>query len=316
MGTNSATEAARAPFAYGTQTIQRAAVLLRLLTYHNRSGLRLVDLAAFSNLERPTVHRMLHGLIDENLVVQDQATKRYFLGPAVYEMGLAASPKNHLRDISQPYLQWVADNAGVTVFLTVRSGFDGVCIYRKDGTPPMKAKIFVQDFDIGQHRPLGMGTGCMAILSALPAEIADRIIAVNQQRQVFARESITLKQLREQLVETRDKGYATRTLSADPKLSAIGVAIPGEGREPIGAVSLRELSSRLTGKWRDRLVCILGRAVGDIGLEVRKNLNGQELKPLWAAAQKQAVSSQYAPFICWETAAQDQVHSASGAKSS
>jgi DNA-binding IclR family transcriptional regulator len=310
MGTNSATDTVQASLAYGTQTIQRAALLLRLLSYHSRSGLRLVDLAALSDLERPTVHRMLHGLIDENLVVQDQATKKYFLGPAVYEMGLAASPKNHLRDVCQPYLQWVAANTGVTVFLTVRSGFDGVCIDRKEGIPP----VFAPDFDIGQHRPLGMGTGCMAILSALPDEIAERIIAVNQQRQVFAKESITLQQLRQQIDETRDKGYAARTLGADPRISAIGVAIPGEAREPMGAVSVRGLSSRLSGRGRDQLVSILGRTVSDIGFEVRKNLHGRGMKP--PAVQPQPIDAQHAPPACWGIAAPGRVHSASGAKSS
>jgi len=315
MGTNSTTDAVRASRAYGTQTIQRTALLLRLLTYHSRLGLRLVDLAAFSNLERPTVHRMLHGLIEENLVVQDQATKKYFLGPAVYEMGLAATPKNHLRDICQPHLHWVAANTGVTVFLTVRSGFDGVCIDRKDGTPPMRVKTYVLDFDIGQHRPLGMGTGCMAILSALPDRIVDGILAVNQQRQVFAKESITLKQLKQQIMETRDKGYATRTLSADPRISAIGVAIPGEGREPIGAVSIRGLSSRLTGRWREQLVSILERTVTDIGIEVRKNVHDRGMQPFSPAAQQQPVSAHYAPSDLPGTASQSRVQWASGAKS-
>jgi len=313
MGSNSAKDGVRVSFAYGTQTIQRAVLLLRLLTYYNRSGLRLVDLAALSNLERPTVHRMLHGLIDENLVVQDQATKRYFLGPVIYEMGLAASPKNHLRDVCHPYLQWVAANTGVTVFLTVRSGFDGVCIDRKDGTPPIKVKVFVLDFDIGQHRPLGIGTGCMAILSALPDELVDSIIAVNQQRQVFAKGPNTLKHLRRQIMETRDKGYATRTLSEDPTISAMGLAIPGEGNEPVGAVSIRGLTSRLTGSWREQFVSILGRAVSDIGSEVRKNLYARGVKPFLPATQQQSVS---APFELSRTASQNRVQCASAAKSS
>ncbi len=312
MGANSAKDAARASFAYGTQTIQRAVLLLRLLTYYNRSGLRLVDLAALSNLERPTVHRMLHGLIDENLVVQDQTTKRYFLGPAIYEMGLAASPKNHLRDVCHPYLQWVAANTGVTVFLTVRSGFDGVCLDRKDGTPPIKVKVFVLDFDIGQHRPLGIGTGCMAILSALPDELVDRIIAVNQQRQVFAKGSLT--QLRRQIMETRDKGFATRTLTEDPAISAIGLAIPGEGNESVGAVSIRGLTSRLTGPARDQFVSILGRAVSDIGSEIRKNLYGRGGKPFSPVTQQQPVSALSTPFELLRTASQNRVPCAPAAK--
>lgn len=272
---------------YGTQTIQRAALLLRLLTYHNRTGLRLVDLAALSQMERPTVHRMLQGLIDESFVVQDQETRRYYLGPALYEMGLTASPKNHLRDVCMPFLQWVAANTGVTVFLTSRSGFDGVCLARKDGLSVMPSKT--PDFDVGQRRPLGMGTGCMALLSALPDEVVDGIIAFNDQRHAFSSEPMTVRQLREKVAETRDQGYASRTLPTDPAMAAIGLFIPSPGRDPVGALSIRELAPRLQGKRREQLVSILRRAVQDIGCAVQKNLNGAAIASSLSAAQKRPI---------------------------
>jgi DNA-binding IclR family transcriptional regulator len=267
MKTNSSPIPVQTSSGYGTQTIQRAALLLRLLTYHNRTGLRLVDLAALSQMERPTVHRMLQGLIDESFVVQDQESRKYYLGPALYEMGLTASPKNHLRDVCLPFLQWVAANTGVTVFLTVRSGFDGVCLDRKDGASITTTTI--PDFDIGQRRPLGMGTGCMALLSALPDEVVDGIIAFNDQRNAFSREPMTVRQLREKVAETRDKGYASRTLQTQPPMSALGVVIPDSGRGPVGALSVRDLAPRLQGKYQEQLVLILRRAVEDIGSAVQ-----------------------------------------------
>ena len=286
MEANSSADAAAIPSSVcGTQTIQRAALLLRLLTNHSRTGLRLVDLAALSKIERSTVHRMLHGLIAEGFVAQDQASKRYYLGPALYEMGLAASPKNRLRDICQPYLQWITAKTGATVFLTVRSGFDGVCLDRKNGVTPIDIKDPGLDFDVGQHRPLGIGTGCMALLSALPNDMVDRIISVNDQRQAFASESITLRQLRQQIAQTRETGYATRTLPTAPSVSALGLIIPVASGGSIGAVSIRELSRRLQGRWKDQLVCILRRAAADIGYMVQKNLHGRDLDSTLPVAQ-------------------------------
>src|SRR5690606_27427081 len=55
----------------GTQSIQRAARLLRELAARNRQGMRLIDVAHSSGLQRPTVHRMLKCLTAENLVSQD-----------------------------------------------------------------------------------------------------------------------------------------------------------------------------------------------------------------------------------------------------
>src|ERR1700712_568460 len=93
----------------GTQSIQRAALLLRLLASHHRTGLRLVELYRKAELERPTAHRILHGLVAERLVMQDQASKRYFLGPLLYEIGLAAAPRSPLRDICHRHLVDLAE---------------------------------------------------------------------------------------------------------------------------------------------------------------------------------------------------------------
>src|SRR6266850_1377935 len=64
----------------GTQSIERALLLLREIAAHNRTGSRLLDLATRTALQRPTVHRMLKCLASENMVQQDGDTHRYFLG--------------------------------------------------------------------------------------------------------------------------------------------------------------------------------------------------------------------------------------------
>src|SRR3989338_8089718 len=55
------------PGAPGTQTIQRASLLMRLLASRSRGGLRLADVVRDSGLEHPTAHRLLKGLMAEGL---------------------------------------------------------------------------------------------------------------------------------------------------------------------------------------------------------------------------------------------------------
>src|SRR5690349_17309052 len=68
----------------GTQSIERALILMREIAAHNRTGTRLLDLASRTGLQRPTVHRMLKCLTLENMVLQDPESHRYFLGPMVF----------------------------------------------------------------------------------------------------------------------------------------------------------------------------------------------------------------------------------------
>src|SRR5690606_15345907 len=74
----------------GAQTVERAVALLRLVAAHGPLGARLLDLAAESGIQRPTVHRLLRQLQKDRLLTQDALTKRYHLGVLLYELGLAA----------------------------------------------------------------------------------------------------------------------------------------------------------------------------------------------------------------------------------
>lgn len=251
----------------GTQALQRTVLLLRLLASHNRLGMRLVDLAAITEMERPTVHRILQGLIAEGLVVQGRTTKKYHLGPTLYEMGLAAAPRYQLRDICQPHLQTVAESTGDTVFLMIRSGLDSVCIDRKDGG----FQVRVVTRDIGQRRPLGLGCGGLALLAALPDETMNNIIAANMERQAYCAENILPKELRRRIRLARENEYVFKTVDGAPGVSAIGMVIPGNSfREPAGAIVVTALSSRLSAPRKEEVISTMRRAVAKIGLALQR----------------------------------------------
>jgi len=205
----------------GTQTIQRAANLLRLLTANNRTGLRLVDLYQMSGLERSTTHRILQGLIDEQLVSQHPSTKKYFLGARVYEMGLAAAPPFNLRDLCHPYIMQLAEETGDTVFLGIRAGFDGVCVDRMEGSFPIR--VFVMD--IGRRRPLNIGAANIAILSTLSDEEIRRVCWVNKEKVEANYPKYTEKALWKKIDNARQNGFVINTVLEVERAKAIAVPV-------------------------------------------------------------------------------------------
>jgi DNA-binding IclR family transcriptional regulator len=236
----------------GTQSIQRAASLLREIAAHNRAGLRLVDLVERLGLEQPTVHRMLKSLMAENLVLQETESRRYFLGHAVYEFGLAAAQRFNLRDLCQASLQRIAGQTGDTVFLTGRSGNEAVCLDRKDGEYPIK--IF--SFTPGERRPLGIGAGGRAILGALPAEEMQRVVTANAS-QLAEYEGLTAERVLELVRGDRERGYTLHDVSGGSEVKAIGVAIRNPAGEPVAALSVSGIASRIDGERRGQLVALL-----------------------------------------------------------
>ena len=226
----------------GTQSIERALLLVREIAAHNRGGSRLLDLATRTGLQRPTVHRMLKCLAEENMVQQDPDTHRYFLGSMVFELGLTAAPRYNLREICHPALTRIAEATGDTAFLTQRSGLDSVCIDRREGTFPIKTFTL----EIGMRRPLGVGTGSLAILSALSEEEIRQIINANAVR--LPEYGLTVNSLTAQVRRAQKIGYAVREAPTLAGVRSIGLALRNQSGMAFAALSISTISSRMNDK--------------------------------------------------------------------
>ncbi len=226
----------------GTQSIERALTLMREIAAHNRSGSRLLDLASRTGLQRPTVHRMLKCLTVENMVQQDPDTHRYYLGPMVFELGLTAAPRYNLREICHPAMSRIAEATGDTVFLTQRSGLDAVCLDRQEGTFPIKTFTL----EIGMRRPLGVGTGSLAILSALSEDEVRHVITANAAR--LPEWGLTPTSLLAQVKSAQKRGYAVREMPSLAGVRSIGHAVHNQSGIAFAALSVSAISSRMSEK--------------------------------------------------------------------
>lgn len=223
----------------GTQSIGRAAAVLRALALRSQSGARMADVARDTKLERPTAHRILQGLIAEGMVSQHEATRRYHLGPFIYELGLVAEPRFHLREMARPALDFLADQTGDTIFVAVRAGNDALCIERKAGSYPIKAFTI----EVGSRIPLGIGCGGAAMLAALSEEEADSVQEYNAPR-LAQYGDMTAMQLGEVATAARSRGYAINPRRA-PGIAAIGMAVHHADGSLAGSISIAAIESRL-----------------------------------------------------------------------
>lgn len=223
----------------GAQSIRRAVTILRLLAVGQEQGVRLTDIVEESGLNRPTVHRILRVLTEEGAVEQDADSRRYMIGQEVSLLGLARSARFPIRAIADPYLQYVCEHAGDTVFLTIRNGSDSICVERKTGSYPVK----VLSIEVGARRPLGVGVGGLALLAFLSEEEATTIIKANEQR--LARHKLTPARLIERVRQTRSRGYAYTDVGVVPGTRAIAVPVLDHRREPVAAISIAATTARL-----------------------------------------------------------------------
>ncbi len=240
----------------GAQSIRRAVQLLRAIASRGRDGARLVDLAQTTHFEQPTARRILKSLMAEGVVMQNSGNRRYSLGPLVFELGLAATPEFNLQQLCGPSLLRIAEKTGDTVFLSVRSGHDSVCIDRKEGAFPIRTLTL----DIGTRRPLGIGAGGIALLMKLSDNEVNEILAINSHRLgQFA--GIDVAALRPMIERARQLGYALNDRQVTPGAISVGLPLPNRFGPPVAAISVGAISSRMGSARRRQLAGVLRQEI-------------------------------------------------------
>jgi len=237
----------------GVQTIRRAVSLLREVSASRGRGARLTALAEASELPVPTAHRLLDMLLREGLLERDTATRGYRLGPLLYEFGLAAAPSVDIRRLCAPALDRIAAETDDCAYVNARSGRDALCLDRREGGFEIQAA----PVRIGNRRPLGIGSGALAILASLPSEEVDSVLEANARR--YRRHGMTAERVRNAVEATRARGFATTFGRIVARFRGVALAIGnGVGGVPV-ALSVIALEERLDARRIERVVALLRR---------------------------------------------------------
>lgn len=254
----------------GAQSLDRAATLLILVGRAGPSGARLADLIAQTDLTKPTVHRMLTALVRSGLLDQNSQTRRYHLGPEIYVLGTLASVRFGLHPVSMRALARLSQETGDSAFLSVAHDVYSICLHREDGPFPIK----VHSLEAGDRHPLGVGAGSLALLSALPDNEIDEIIAANADILLENYPNYAGSALSKFVEETRRNGYSLNPGMMLPGSWAIGLAIRGEDGRPIGALSIGAVEGRLDEKRQQELKALLRREADWIEMRLRQSRHG------------------------------------------
>ncbi|WP_349630016.1 IclR family transcriptional regulator domain-containing protein [Bradyrhizobium tropiciagri] len=139
---------------------------------------------------------------------------------------------------AEPYLEALSNDIGDTIFLTVRTGNDALCVARKIGTYPIQ----VLSINIGARRPLGVSSAGIAILTAMSPADARRIARENELR--FGPYKVTLKDVEVQISAARRSGYFVRDVGLVRGTRSISAWIKGPaGAE--AAITVSAIRARL-----------------------------------------------------------------------
>jgi DNA-binding IclR family transcriptional regulator len=247
----------------GAQAIRRAMAVLRILAAGRDEGLPLAEVVQATGLTRPTVHRIVHALIEEGIVERHGKTGRYAIGGEVLELALARPQRSPLLAAADGVLKQLSQQIGDTLFLTVRTGNDTLCVDRRIGAYPIQ----VLAIGIGARRPLGVSSAGVAILAAMPAQEARKIVVANEARLAAYRTDAS--SVLAQIAAARRRGYYLREIGLVQGTKSISTWIRTQDHRPVAAITVSAVRMRLGPRREGELAEILLDAARTIGQAIR-----------------------------------------------
>jgi len=224
----------------GTQSVARAAALLRLVTAAGADGLTSTELARRASLTRPTTHRLLAALGREGLVDQDEHHSRWVPGPELYLMGTVAAARYDIAAIARDVVRSLAVRTEESAFLSVRRGDETVCLVREEGSFPIRSFVLAE----GVRFPLGVASAGLAILAFLPTHDVDAYFERHPRLDGAWGRAHQEGRLRSRLRETRERGYAVNPGLIVEGSYGIGAAVFNRSGQPEWALSLTGVEFR------------------------------------------------------------------------
>ncbi|MGJ4972347.1 MULTISPECIES: IclR family transcriptional regulator [unclassified Bradyrhizobium] len=263
-------DAAAEPRDGGVQSVGRALQILEILA-EDDEGYRLSDLAVRAGLSTSTVHRLLTTLEKRRFVQFDRMESKWHVGAQSFAVGATFTRRRNFVALAIPYLRRLRDQSRETANLAVVDDESLMVLLRLDSREIMRSLTKVG----GRLAMVASGMG-KAVLATYSDDDVNGIIHRQGMPRLTEKSIIRASDLFRELETIRRQGYAVDDEEARLGLRCIAAVVHDSCREPLAAISVSGLASRLT----EERVPVVGGMVRDIAAELTAALGG-------AAVQRQ-----------------------------
>ncbi len=213
------------------QVIDRAAALLDAVT-SNPQPVTLKILAVESGLHPATAYRILASLTENGFTERDERG-RYRLGIKFLQLSSRTRVDIDIQREAKPVMEWLRDQTGETVNLSVREGNELVYVERVASPKTIRA-----DQIIGKRAPLHVTAVGKLMLGELGRDFYTRYAEDTGLPAFTERTKTTISQLESDVVRGRELGYALDDEEAELGVGCIGVMVRSSAGHPVAGLSV------------------------------------------------------------------------------
>ena len=228
-----------------------------------REAARMLDISPSS------CGRLMSELRDEGVLTQNTENRSYSLAGRVIRWASVYTGSSDLRKKAYPHMEHMAKETNETVSLYTAEEYDRVCVERIESQ--MTVRIVEP---VGTRIPICKGSGGKAILAFRTKEEIERDITCAQADPRYQVNEDFFTQLRSELAEIRQCGYAVSHGEWQSDASGIASPIFNERGVPIGSISVSGPTQRFLDKNKIKLYAeLLTKHVGMISRELGYAIN-------------------------------------------
>ena len=209
--------------------IDKCFAILDLLAKGKKS-LGISEISGKLELNKSTVFNIVYTLMDLN-VLEIQSDGKFRLGTRFYILGNMAGKRSDLIQIAHPYLEMINEQTKLSAFLGLRSDRRAILIDKVDSAHGIKVSS-----EIGLQMPVLAGAGIKAMLSQLPDEEIDEILARSELKRHTPYSIIDKDVYKEEILNVRNQSIAYDREEYIEGMVALAIPIKVNGKDLQAAI--------------------------------------------------------------------------------
>jgi IclR family transcriptional regulator, acetate operon repressor len=244
----------------GVQSVDRALSIIETLA-EDDEGYRLSDLAVRTGLSTSTVHRLLATLEKRRFVQFDRDGSKWHVGAQSFSVGATFARRRNFTAQAMPYLRKLRDQTRETANLAVVDDEAIIVLTRIESREIMRSLTKVG----GRVAMVASGVG-KAVLATYSDEDVNGIICRQGMPRLTEKSIVRPSELFRELQIIRRQGYAVDDEEARMGLRCIAAVVYSDCSEPLAAISVSGMTSRITDERLPVLGCIVRAVAAELTL--------------------------------------------------
>jgi IclR family transcriptional regulator, KDG regulon repressor len=235
----------------GVKSAARVLDIFELLALHP-DGINLSEIATALEIPKSSVHGLLATLSSRGYLRAGRHDRTYRLGVRLFELGSGYMASIDVVTDGQEIVREMARACDETVHLAILAGDEVLYVAKEEGTNTVRMVSAV-----GKRFPAhGTGVGKM-LLSALTPDELDQLYPPGKPLAPLTPQTITDPvAFRQELADSRRRGYATDLEESTPGLCCIAAPVFGSDGTEVAAISVSAPTVRFTAERQAALLLL------------------------------------------------------------